>query len=35
MVALTKNAIARMLEEKPDSNLFQPFLQIAGKLVQK
>ena len=30
---LTANALARLMEEKPDSATFQPVLQIAGALL--
>jgi len=30
---LTANALARLMEEKPDSATFQPVLQIAGTLL--
>jgi len=31
MASLTPNALARMLEERPDPMEFQPVLQIAGE----
>ena len=33
MASLTPNALARMLEERPDPMEFQPVLQIAGECV--